>query len=76
VTPGWRVAAPKPPPARQIPVLVAGGGTARGEQAILGYLDEHCMNTPDAANQRAKAAEAKRKELEAACLKWTETPTP
>jgi glutathione S-transferase len=62
--------------ATEIPVLVAGGETVRGEQAILAYLDAHYLEPPDAAEQRAKAAKAKRKELEAACPKLTATPTP
>ena len=55
----------------EIPVLVADGGAVRGEQAILAYLDEHHIEPPDAAEQRAKAAKAKRKELEAECPKLT-----
>jgi glutathione S-transferase len=62
--------------ASEIPVLVAGGETVRGEQAILAYLEEHYIEPPDAAEQRIKAAKAKRKELEAACPKLTATPTP
>jgi hypothetical protein len=53
--------------ASEIPVLVAGGETVRGEQAILAYLDWHFIEPPDAADQRARAAKAKRKELEATC---------
>ncbi len=62
--------------ASEIPVLIAGSGTVRGERAILAFLDEHFIEPPDAAEQRAKAAKAKRKELEAACPKLTATPTP
>jgi glutathione S-transferase len=62
--------------AGEIPVLMARGDTVRGEQAILAYLEEHYIEPPDAAEQRAKAAKAKRKELEAACPKLTATPTP
>jgi glutathione S-transferase len=62
--------------ASEIPILVAGVETVRGEQEILAYLDEHYIEPPDAAEQRAKAAKAKRKELEAACPKLTATPTP
>ena len=62
--------------ASEIPVLVAGGETVRGEQAIFAYLAEHYIEPPDAAEQRAKAAKAKRKELEAACPKLTATATP
>jgi glutathione S-transferase len=60
----------------EIPVLVAGGETVRGEQAIVAYLTEHYIEPPDAAEQRIKAAKAKRKELEAACPKLTATLTP
>ena len=52
---------------RTIPVLVAGHDSVRGEEAILGYLDEHFIEPPDASSQREKAAKAKRKELERAC---------
>ena len=62
--------------ATEIPVLLAGRETVRGEQSILAYLDEHFIEPPDAAEQRAKAAKAKRKELEAACPNLTATPTP
>jgi glutathione S-transferase len=54
---------------RSIPVLVAGGEIVEGEQAILGYLDEHFTEPPGAPQQRAKAAKAKQKELEEACPK-------
>jgi hypothetical protein len=50
-------------------VLVADGQIVRGEQAILSYLNEHFIEPPGAAEQRAKAAKAKQKELEAACPK-------
>ena len=53
----------------EIPVLLAGGEPVRGEQAILAYLDRRYVEPPDAAEQRAKAAKAKQKELEAACPK-------
>ena len=62
--------------ASEIPILVAGGDTIRGEQAIFAYVAEHYIEPPDAAAQRAKAANAKRKELEAACPKLTATLTP
>jgi glutathione S-transferase len=62
--------------ASEIPVLVAGGETVRGEQAIVAYLDAHFTEPPDAAEQRAKAAKAKRRELEAACPELTAAPTP
>ncbi len=52
---------------RSIPVLVASEEIVDGEQAILDYLDNHYTEPPDAVNQRAKAAKAKRKELEKAC---------
>ncbi len=55
----------------EIPVLVAGGQVVRSEQAILAYLNEHFTEPPDAAEQCAKAAKAKQKELEAACPKLT-----
>jgi glutathione S-transferase len=57
--------------AGEIPVLVHDGQSVCGEQAILGYLDEHFTEPADAAEQRAKAAKAKRKELEAACSELT-----
>ena len=53
----------------EIPALVAGGVRIPGEQAILAYLNDNYIEPPDAAEQRAKAAKAKRKELEAACPK-------
>jgi glutathione S-transferase len=62
--------------ASEIPVLVAGGETVRGEQAVFAYLEEHYIEPPDAAEQRIKAGKAKRKELEAACPKLTATLTP
>ena len=52
-----------------IPVLIVDDRTVEGEQAILTYLGEHFTEPPDAAEQRAKAAKAKQKELEAACPK-------
>ena len=55
--------------ATAIPVLVADRETVVGEQEILAYLDKHFTEPPDAARQRAKAAVAKQKELEAACPK-------
>jgi glutathione S-transferase len=55
----------------EIPALVSDGDSVRGEQAILAYLDEHFIEPPDAGEQRAKAAKAKQKELEAACPKLT-----
>jgi glutathione S-transferase len=62
--------------ASEIPALIARGEALRGEQAILAYLEEQYIEPPDAAEQRTKAAKAKRKELEAACPKLTATPTP
>ena len=54
-----------------IPILVDGASVIDGEQAILAYLDEHFTEPTDAVEQRAKAAKAKRKELEEACPKLT-----
>jgi glutathione S-transferase len=62
--------------ATAIPVLVAGAEVVAGEQSIRSYLDDHFIEPPAAAEQRAKAAKAKRKELEAACPKLTAVPTP
>jgi glutaredoxin 3 len=56
--------------ADEIPVLVAAGKPLRGEETILAYLDEHFIEPLDAAEQRAKAAKAKQKELEKACPKF------
>jgi glutathione S-transferase len=50
-----------------IPVLVANHEVISGEDAILTYLKKHFADPPGAEEQRAKAAKAKRKELEAAC---------
>ncbi|MGO9495654.1 MAG: hypothetical protein ACLQA5_02925 [Solirubrobacteraceae bacterium] len=52
-------------------MLVAGEEIVDGEQAILTYLDGHYTEPPDAVDQRAKAAKAKRKELETACAELT-----
>ncbi len=57
--------------ARSIPVLVAGPLAIVGEDEILAYLDTHYVEPAEAAEQRAKAAKAKRKELEHACLELT-----
>lgn len=54
-----------------IPVLVVGPAVIEGEDAILAYLEEHFPEPADATEQRAKAAKAKRKELEEACPKLT-----
>ena len=56
---------------REIPVLVAAGEAVHGERAILAYLDECFTEPPDAAEQRAKAAKAKQKELKAKCPELT-----
>ena len=60
---------------RTIPILLAREEMIEGEQAILAYLDEHFAEhfaePADAGDQRAKAAKAKRKELEEACPKLT-----
>jgi glutathione S-transferase len=61
--------------ASEIPVLVADGRIVSGEPAILAYVNEHYTEPPDAVEQRAKAAKAKQKELEAACPKLA-APTP
>jgi hypothetical protein len=52
-----------------IPVLVADGEAVGGEESILAYLDEHFIEPPEAAAQRAKAAKARQKELEESCPK-------
>jgi glutathione S-transferase len=57
----------------EIPVLLANNEIVRGERAILDYLDDHFTEPPGATEQRAKAAKAKQKELEAACSKLTAT---
>ncbi len=54
-----------------IPVLLADGEAIAGEGPILSYLNEHFTAPPDAEQQRAKAAIAKRKELEQACPQLT-----
>ncbi len=54
-----------------IPLLVAGGESVAGENAIVSYLNEHFTEPADAEEQRAKAAMAKRKELEQACPQLT-----
>ena len=48
-------------------MLVAGGEIIDGEGAILTYLDNRYTEPAGAPDQRAKAATAKRKELEEAC---------
>ena len=52
-----------------IPTLVAGDKVIDGEQAILAYLNEHYTEPPDAQQQRAKAANARQKELDETCPK-------
>jgi len=54
-----------------IPVLVAGEEVVAGEEAIFTYLDTHFAEPLEAEQQRAKAAMARRKELEKACLELT-----
>ena len=54
---------------RTIPILVAGSEILAGEETIVSYLDSHYPEPPDATTQRQKAAKAKQKELEQACLK-------
>jgi glutathione S-transferase len=51
-----------------IPVLVAAGEVLAGEDAIVTHLNTHFPEPPHAAQQRTKAAKAKRTELEKACL--------
>jgi glutathione S-transferase len=52
---------------QSIPVLVADGELIAGEDAIVTHLNTHFAEPPDAERHRAKAAKAKRKELEQAC---------
>ena len=54
---------------RTIPTLVARNEVIDGELAIIAYLDERFTEPADAGEQHAKAAKAKRKELEEACPK-------
>lgn len=51
-----------------IPVLVAEGEVIAGGDAIVSYLNAHFAEPPEGERQRARAAKAKRKELEKACL--------
>lgn len=51
-----------------IPVLVADGEVVPGEEAILGYLENNFTEHSGVEQHRRKAAKAKRKELEKACL--------
>ena len=57
--------------ASEIPVLVVDGSIVSDEGAILAYVNEHYIEPADAGEQRAKAAKARQKELEAACPKLT-----
>lgn len=52
---------------RAIPVLTADGKAYCGEETILAYLTSNYDEPPGASEHRAKAAKAKRKELEKAC---------
>jgi hypothetical protein len=54
--------------AETIPVLVASDDVARGEEAVLAYLDDHYREPPGAASQRERAAGLRRNELDRACL--------
>ena len=51
-----------------IPVLVADGEVIPREEATVSYLNTHFAEPPEAERQRAKAAKARNKELERACL--------
>jgi len=51
--------------------VVAGDDLFAGEEAIFTYLDTHFAEPLEAEQQRAKAAMARRKELEKACLELT-----
>ena len=50
-----------------IPVLVAPDQVIAGQDAIVAYLNTHFAEPPEAERQRARAAKARRKELEKAC---------
>ena len=52
-----------------IPVLVDKGEVIAGEDAIVTHLNTQFADPPEAERQRAKAAKAKRNELEEACPK-------
>jgi glutathione S-transferase len=54
-----------------IPVLLADGQVFAGEEVIVSYLNTHFAEPPEAEHQHAKAAKAKRKELEKACQELT-----
>lgn len=53
---------------RSIPVLVDDGTVVAGEEAIVTHLNTHFVEPPEAEQQRAKAAKAKSREVEKACL--------
>jgi glutathione S-transferase len=55
---------------QSIPVLVADSEVITGEDTIVTYLNTYYTEPADAERQRAKAARAKRKELEEACPKF------
>lgn len=50
-----------------IPVLVADRDMVAGEKAIVGYLNTHFAEPPEAERHRAKAQMARNKELETEC---------
>jgi glutathione S-transferase len=54
-----------------IPVLIADGEVVVGESAIVACLNTRFAEPPEAAHQRAKAAKARRKDLEKACHELT-----
>jgi glutathione S-transferase len=54
-----------------IPVLVDAGQVVVGEELILEYLDSEYEEPDGAVAQRAKAARAHAKDLEAACRQLT-----
>jgi glutathione S-transferase len=58
-----------------IPVLLAEGQIITGEGRIVSYLNTHFAEPPEAEHQHAKAARARRKELETACQELTTQPT-
>jgi glutathione S-transferase len=66
VEPSARVALERATGQMTVPVLVVGGEIVAGEQAILTHLNRHFAEPLDAEQQRAKAATAKRKEMEQA----------
>jgi glutathione S-transferase len=56
-----------------IPVLVDGSAVAVGEEEILDHLGSY-PEPAEAASQRAKAARARARELEDACMELAATP--